>query len=36
MAKMNKVIDPEQMAKITQQFGQEHTKLEITDEMSTC
>ncbi|UJR38091.1 hypothetical protein I4U23_030771 [Adineta vaga] len=33
MEKMNKVIDPEQMAKITQQFTQEHTKLGITDEM---
>jgi hypothetical protein len=34
MAKMNKVINPEEMSKITQQFAQEHTKLTITDEMS--
>jgi charged multivesicular body protein 2B len=33
MAKMNKVINPEEMSKITQQFAQEHTKLTITDEM---
>jgi charged multivesicular body protein 2B len=33
MAKMNKVMNPEQMSKTTQQFVQEHTKLEITDEM---
>ncbi len=31
---MNKVMNPEQMSKTTQQFVQEHTKLEITDEMS--
>jgi hypothetical protein len=34
MAKMNKVMNPEQMSKVTQQFNQEHTKLGITDEMS--
>ncbi len=34
MAKMNKVMNPEQMSKTTQQFVQEHTKLTITDEMS--
>ncbi|CAF1363043.1 unnamed protein product [Adineta ricciae] len=33
MAKMNKVMNPEKMAKITQQFGQEHTKLGIKEEM---
>lgn len=31
---MNKVINPEQMSKITQQFTQEHMKLGITDDMS--
>lgn len=36
MAKMNKVMNPEQMSKVTQQFVQEHTKLGLTDEMSTC
>ena len=34
MAKMNKVVNPQEMSKITQQFTQEHTKLNITDEMS--
>ncbi|CAF1017683.1 unnamed protein product [Adineta steineri] len=33
MAKMNKLMDPVQMAKVTQQFTQEHMKLGITDEM---
>ncbi len=28
-------MNPEQMSKITQQFTQEHTKLGITDDMST-
>ena len=32
---MNKLIDPTEMSKVTQQFTQEHTKLTITDEMST-
>ncbi len=31
---MNKVMNPEEMSKITQQFIQEHTKLDITDDMS--
>lgn len=34
MAKMNKVMNPAQMTKITQQFTQEHTKLDIKGEMS--
>ncbi|CAF3442767.1 unnamed protein product [Rotaria sp. Silwood1] len=34
MAKMNKVMNPEEMSKVTQQYAQEHTKLTITDEMS--
>jgi hypothetical protein len=34
MAKMNKVIDPEEMSKITQQFTQEHMKLGLTDDIS--
>lgn len=34
MAKMNKVMDPNQMSKVTQQFTQEHTKLGIKEEMS--
>jgi hypothetical protein len=34
MEKMNKVMDPEGMSKVTQQFTQEHMKLEITDDMS--
>ncbi len=34
MAKMNKVMNPAQMAKVTQQFSQEHTKLGIKEEMS--
>lgn len=34
MEKMNKVMNPEQMSKITQQFTQEHMKLGITDDMS--
>ncbi|CAF1063890.1 unnamed protein product [Rotaria sp. Silwood1] len=33
MAKMNKVMNPAQMSKITQQFTQEHTKLGIKEEM---
>ncbi|CAF2491713.1 unnamed protein product [Rotaria sp. Silwood2] len=33
MAKMNKVMNPEEMSKVTQQFAQEHTKFTITDEM---
>jgi len=33
MAKMNKVMNPQQMTKVTQQFAQEHMKLGITDEM---
>jgi len=33
MAKMNKVMNPEEMSRTTQQFMQEHTKLGITDEM---
>lgn len=33
MAKMNKVMNPAQMTKITQQFTQEHTKLDIKGEM---
>ena len=35
MAKMNKVMNPAQMSKVTQQFTQEHTKLGIKEEMST-
>ena len=31
---MNKVMNPEQMAKVTQQYTQEHTKLGLTDELS--
>ena len=31
---MNKVMNPEQMSKVTQQFAQEHMKMGITDEMS--
>lgn len=34
MEKMNKVMDPEQMAKVSQQFTQEHMKLGLTDELS--
>lgn len=34
MAKMNKVMNPAQMSKVTQQFTQEHTKLGIKEEMS--
>jgi len=34
MEKMNKLIDPEQMGKVTQQYTQEHMKLGITDELS--
>jgi hypothetical protein len=34
MAKMNKVMNPEQMSRVTEQFTQEHMKLGITDEMS--
>jgi len=34
MAKMNKVMNPEQMSRVTQQFTQEHMKLGITDDMS--
>ena len=34
MEKMNKVMAPEQMAKVTEQFTKEHTKFTITDEMS--
>jgi len=34
MAKMNKVMNPAQMSRITQQFTQEHTKLGIKEEMS--
>ncbi|CAF0831537.1 unnamed protein product [Rotaria sordida] len=33
MTKMNKVMNPAQMSKITQQFTQEHTKLGIKEEM---
>ncbi|CAF3001561.1 unnamed protein product [Rotaria socialis] len=33
MSKMNKVMNPEQMSKISQQFVQEHTKFAITDDM---
>lgn len=33
MEKMNKVMNPEQMAKVSQQFTQEHMKLGITDDM---
>ena len=32
--KMNKVMNPAQMSKVTQQFTQEHTKLGIKEEMS--
>lgn len=32
---MNKVINPEQMVQVTQQFTQEHMKLGLTDELST-
>ena len=31
---MNKLMDPEQMSKVTQQFTQEHMKLGITDDLS--
>lgn len=31
---MNKVMDPEKMSKVTQQFVQEQTKFSITDDMS--
>jgi charged multivesicular body protein 2B len=34
MAKMNKVMNPAHMSKVTQQFTQEHTKLGIKGEMS--
>jgi division protein CdvB (Snf7/Vps24/ESCRT-III family) len=34
MAKMNKVMNPAQMSKVTQQFTQEHTKWGIKEEMS--
>ena len=34
MSKMNKVMNPEQMTKVTEQFTQEHMKMGITDEMS--
>jgi division protein CdvB (Snf7/Vps24/ESCRT-III family) len=34
MAKMNKVMNPAQMSRVTQQFTQEHTKLGIKGEMS--
>ncbi|CAF3868261.1 unnamed protein product [Rotaria magnacalcarata] len=33
MSKMNKVMNPEQMSKVSQQFVQEHTKFAITDDM---
>ncbi|CAM4899789.1 unnamed protein product [Rotaria socialis] len=33
MAKMNKVMNPAQMSRVTQQFTQEHTKLGIKEEM---
>lgn len=33
MSKMNKVMNPAHMSKITQQFTQEHTKLGIKEEM---
>lgn len=34
MAKMNKVMNPAQMTRVTQQFTQEHMKLGIKEEMS--
>jgi len=33
MEKMNKVMNPEEMAKVTQQYTQEHMKLGLTDEL---
>lgn len=33
MAKMNKVMNPAHISKVTQQFGQEHMKLDIKSEM---
>ena len=34
MTQMNKVMDPQKMAKTMQEFSKESTKMEMTEEMS--